>query len=170
MASRFESHPGERCVSLTSHQYFSQGLYPIPTSKSDNKGQANSRSVAAYNTFLGPLSRWNKAEAEETFSIRPATNVSRRASHQRAHAWSLSLFLSLVLPSHRFLSVLMGCLQRPVGRLRASRPHAAAETSGVEPSRESSSSCESESLFPLGGGVVCVSLFHGYLGDKSATG
>lgn len=94
MASRFESHPGERCVSLTSHQYFSQGLYPIPTSKSDNKGQANSRSVAAYNTFLGPLSRWNKAEAEETFSIRPATNVSRRASHQRAHAWSLSLFLS----------------------------------------------------------------------------
>lgn len=53
--------------------------------------RANSRSVVAYNTFLDPLSRWNK---ERGFSIRAATNVSREARLSSASDHSLSLSYS----------------------------------------------------------------------------
>lgn len=83
----------EKCLSLIGASIFLTGFLirsrrRNPITKEEG---ANSRSVVAYNTFLDPLSRWNK---ERGFSIRAATNVSREARLSSASDHSPSLSLS----------------------------------------------------------------------------
>lgn len=101
--------------------------------------RANSRSVVAYNTFLDPLSRWNK---ERGFSIRAATNVSREARLSSAsdHSPSLSLSYSRNMRVSDSFSLRRKCLQKPVGFFSAPSPRREWPSSGSATSLSFSSS------------------------------
>lgn len=101
--------------------------------------RANSRSVVAYNTFLDPLSRWNK---ERGFSIRAATNVSREARLSSAsdHSPSLSLSYSRNMRVSDSFSLRRECLQKPVGFFSAPSPRREWPSSGSATSLSFSSS------------------------------